>query len=50
MPYEVSADQAATEAMALDEIEIDPFLLVFIPVHFSGAQTFYGKISPALAR
>ncbi len=50
MPYEVSAELAATEAIALGEIEIDPFLLVFIPVHFSGTRTFYGKIPPALAR
>jgi hypothetical protein len=41
MPYEVSADCAATEAMAFGDIEIVPFL---------GAQTFYGKIAPALAR
>ena len=50
MPYEVSAALAATEAMAFGEIEIVPFLLVFIPAQFSDAQTIYGNIAAALAR
>ena len=50
MPYEVRAERAATEAIALGEIDIVPFLFVFIPTPFSGAKVFYGNIAPAIAR
>ncbi len=50
MPYEVSAECAATEAIALGEIDIVPFLFVFIPAPFLVVKAFYGNIAPAIAR